>query len=414
MFGIMVYFQNAKKVKFDNEPSLGGLQTSNVLDAQNRLINSGALPTTRKVTLLAVGDIMMHQSQLDASYNKKTNTYDFSKFFVNIKPYLKDADIVYANLETPVAGKDLKYSGYPKFNAPTEILDEMKSNYFTHVSLANNHTLDRGVAGLINTIKNVEEVGLVGFGTREGTSTNYKITEKNGLKIGFLSYTYDTNGLTLPKGKAGMISYINKEQIVKDISDLKKQNVDVVTIALHFGIEYKLQENSAQRDLAQLACNSGADIILGDHPHVLQPIVFLNDKISASNRKCLAIYSLGNFISGMSNPYTDLGGILKVEIEKKAVVGGGAGGGESGVDNSGIVDNRGINEGVNSEGETLSLTPSFFATWVKRGTDKTGSKYYTVLPLDADKIPADINITDTEKKRLDTYRSFVDLKIKVW
>jgi poly-gamma-glutamate synthesis protein (capsule biosynthesis protein) len=344
-------------------------------------------PSVKKVTMIAVGDIMMHQSQLDATYNKKTDSYDFSSFFENINKYLKDGDIVYANLETPVAGKSLKYTGYPKFNAPTEILGELKDNYFTHLSLANNHALDRGAVGLSSTIKNVEEAGLVGFGAREASSTNYQITEKSGLKMGFLSYTYDTNGLTLPKSKGGMLSYINKEQIVRDIKDLKIQNVDVITVALHFGIEYKLQENASQRELAKLACDNGADIILGDHPHVLQPIKFLED---LNGRKCLVIYSLGNFISGMTNPYTDLGGILNIEITKTGV------------------------EGDNFNGSMISMNPNFVATWVKRGTNTDGSRYYTILPLDADKIPSGIKITSSEQRRLELYRNFVDTKIKAY
>ena len=382
-------------------------------------------PIVKKITLLAVGDIMTHQEQLDSAYDKGTGVYDFSDYFLNINPYLKGGDIVYANLETPVAGSVLKYSGYPKFNAPTELLAELKNNYFTHVSLSNNHALDRGQMGLEVTIKNVENAGLVGIGARilpdiyfvtsASASTspssspisdtksnsqvsnpdfpNYQITEKNGLKIGFLAYTYDTNGLILPKAKKGELSYINKNQIAKDISDLKNQKVDTIVTALHFGIEYKLEENASQRDLAQFACDNGADIILGDHPHVLEPIVYLSATSTGQNsvgRKCLVIYSLGNFISAMPNLYTDLGGILKVEITKTETTG-----------SDGVV-----------ASSSLTMSPDFFATWVKRGTNKDGSKYYTVLPLDADKIPKDIEVTSTEQKRLEIYRDFVDTKIK--
>lgn len=383
MFGSIVYYQYGKNVNFDNDNELINLQKASAMESQKLNV-----PVSKKITLLAVGDIMMHQAQLDATYNKKTDAYNFSNFFVNIKPYLNNADIVYANLETPIAGKELKYSGYPKFNAPIELLTELKNNYFTHLSLANNHALDRGTVGLSNTIKNVNDSGFVSFGAREldeANTENYKITEKNGMKVGFLAYTYDTNGLVLPKNKVGMISYINKEQIVKDISDLKKQNVDVVVTAIHFGVEYKLEENATQRELAQLACDNGADIILGDHPHVLEPIVYLND--SVNDKKCLVIYSLGNFISGMTNPYTDLGGILKIDITKT------------------------FNARDNTYSGPLSISPSFLGTWVKRGTNKDGSKYFTVLPLDADKIPQEIDITKTEQGRLETYRKFVDTKI---
>jgi len=288
--------------------------------------------------------------------------------------------------------------------------------------LANNHALDRGVVGLENTIKNVDASGLIGFGARLVTPTvatstvaaltaststtststsaipNYKITEKNGLRIGFLSYTYGTNGLSLPKSKSGMLSYINKDQISKDIKDLKKQNVDAVVVAMHFGVEYKLDENANQRDLAQFTCDNGADIVLGDHPHVLEPITYLNDK------KCLVIYSLGNFISVMPNLYMDLGGILKVEITKNE-------GGDVGTGNG-----AGTSVGAGSASSStssISMKPDFIATWVKRGTGSDGRRYYTVLPLDISKISSGIKITDSEAKRIEMYKNYIDTKIRV-
>jgi poly-gamma-glutamate capsule biosynthesis protein CapA/YwtB (metallophosphatase superfamily) len=332
-------------------------------------------PPIKKITLFAVGDIMMHKSQILAGYNKKTDSFDFSSFFKNINTYLKDGDIVYGNLESPIAGQKFKYTGYPAFNAPEELLVEIKKNFFTHLSLTNNHALDRGYVGLSNTIENVKKYGFVGFGARnDSTKPNYEITEKNGLSIGFLAYTYGTNSITLPKSKKYMLSYINKNQIKIDIEELKKQNVDVVVVAIHFGDEYKLQENIFQKDIAQSVCDSGANIVLGSHPHVLEPIVFLNDK------KCLVTYSLGNFISSMSQIYTDLGGILKIEISK--------------------------------ENEIIYLKPEFMGTWVKRGFDKNGLRYYTILPLDIDKIPNEIELTKTEKSRLEKYRNFINTKIK--
>jgi poly-gamma-glutamate synthesis protein (capsule biosynthesis protein) len=412
-----VYYQQKTIVSADNHVDIASIfsffvsktpavvaltsaQSANVSNSDSEVLVNSSQSTkavvsdepkiVKKITLLAVGDIMMHQNQIDSAYNKSADSYDFSEYFKNINSYLKDGNIVYANLETPVAGKDLKYSGYPRFNAPTEILGELKNNYFTHLALANNHALDRGVVGLSNTIKNVEEAGMITLGARElessasSSTINYQITEKNGIKVGFLAYTYGTNGITLPKNKAGMLSYTDKEQIVKDISDLKKQNVDVITVGLHFGVEYSRTENASQRSLAQFACDNGADIILGDHPHVLQPIVYLNN--STNDKKCLAIYSLSNFISGMPNLYTDLGGILKVDISKD--------------------DSLGINS------SSITIQPEFFGTWVKRGTDKSGSKYFTILPLDADKIPEGIEVTKTEEARLKTYRTFVDTKIK--
>lgn len=351
---------------------------TNTLTAQASDVVS-EMPTTvqsKKVTLVAVGDVMMHQSELSAGYDKKTDTYNFDNLFTNIKSYL-EGDIVYANLETPVAGKELKYSGYPNFNAPAELLTALKNSNFTHLSLANNHTLDRGAKGIANTVKNVTDMGFTALGTRsDNTKVNFEITEKNGLRIGFLSYTYGTNGLKLSDKNSFMLSYINKDQIKKDILDLKKENIDATVVTLHFGEEYKLTQNKFQEDIAKLACDNGADIVLGSHPHVLQPIKYIN------NGKCLVAYSLGNFISGMSANYTDLGGILKVEISK--------------------------------ENDSVRTTPEFIGTWVKRSTDSRGLKNFTVVPLDVDKIPSTINVTKMEEARLKNYRNFVDTKIKTY
>lgn len=325
-------------------------------------------------TIVAVGDVMVHKSELDAAFDKSTNTYNFENIFTNIKPYLK-GDIVYGNLEAPIAGQELKYTGYPTFNAPIEIVKTLKENFFTHLSVANNHALDRGSVGLSHTVSNVESSGIIALGARnDKTKTNFQVSEINGLKIGFLSYTYGTNGFKLSPEKAYMLSYINRDQIKKGIEDLKKQNIDATVVTFHFGEEYKLVANTFQKEIAQLACDSGADIVLGAHPHVLEPIVYLN------SGKCLVAYSLGNFISGMSAPYTDLGGILKIGISKKDNI--------------------------------LSMTPEFMGTWVKRAYNKAGIRTFTVVPLDTDKIPENVIVTKTEQERLANYRTFVENNIK--
>ena len=331
----------------------------------------------KKVVLLAVGDIMMHQSQLNFAYDIKTKNYDFSNYFKYINSYLAEGDIVYANLETPVAGEEFKYSGYPRFNAPISILSELKNNYFTHLSLANNHALDQGSKGLSNTIKNVRDFGFVILGARDDIlKSNYEIYEKNGLRVGLISYTYGANGFVLPSSKSFMLSVVDKEKIIKDLNDLKMQDVDIIVSAIHFGQEYELANDKYQKEIAELACTSGADIVLGTHPHTLEPIEYLN------NGECLVAYSLGNFISGMSKSYTDLGGILKIEIIK--------------------------------EGDDISLTPDFMGTWVRRGYDDRGLRDYQIVPLPKDKIPEELEITEIEEARLDIYRDFVETKIKVF
>ena len=339
-------------------------------------IDNTEVASNQKVTLIAVGDVMMHDTEMKAGYDAKTDTYSFDDLFINIKPFLS-GDIVYANLETPVAGKELKYGGYPNFNAPNELLDALKNSYFTHLSLANNHALDRGAVGLSNTVKNVENLNFVALGARNDNSkNNFEITEINGVRFGFLSYTYGTNGLKLSDENSYMLSYINKVQIKKDIIDLKSKGVDVTIATFHFGEEYRLTENEYQKDIASFACANGADMVLGAHPHVLQPIVYLNDN------KCLVAYSLGNFVSGMSSEYKDLGGVLKVEITKKD--------------------------------DVIEMVPDFMGTWVKRSTDANGMKTFTVVPLPKDKIPDTIPVTKAEEIRLEMYRKFIDTKIKTY
>ncbi len=327
-----------------------------------------------KVTLMAVGDIMMHKTQLDAGYNKETDSYNFGTFFKYIAPTLKEGDIVYGNLETPVAGRERKYTGYPNFNAPQELLTELKNNYFTHLSIANNHSLDRGAKGIRATVENIDALGFTRVGARsDRLESTYKITEKNGLRIGFLSYTYGVNGNRLPKDQDYMLSYIDKNNIKNDIAVVKKEQVDAVVVYFHFGVEYKTTQNKFQKEIAQLACDSGATIVLGAHPHVLEPITTLN------RGNCLVAYSLGNFISGMSALYTDLGGILKVTITKL--------------------------------GDTITTQPEFIPTWVQRGRNSAGVRTFTVLPLDMTKIPNDITVTKAEQKRIRAYQTFVDTKI---
>lgn len=371
----MTFLYTGKVFVYDSIQNIKYAEIQSNLTTQAIRANLAEMQKPKKITLLAVGDIMMHESQLTAGYEKESKTYNFSEYFKYVNSYLKEGNIVYANLETPIAGEKLKYSGYPRFNAPNELLLELKNNYFTHLSLANNHSLDQGSLGLSNTIKNVSDFGFVGLGARDDIlKPNYEITEKNGMRIGFLSYSYGENGFTLPEDKSFMLSHINKEQIVKDLEELKNQNVDIVVTAFHFGQEYKLQEDESQKEIANLACTNGANIVLGTHPHVLEPTEFTNEG------KCLVAYSLGNFISGMSNLYTDLGGILKIEITK--------------------------------ENENISIIPEFMGTWVKRGYDEKGIRYFSVIPLSEDKIPEEVKITNVEQKKLETYRNFVETKIK--
>ncbi|OPA73236.1 capsular biosynthesis protein [Paenibacillus selenitireducens] len=274
---------------------------------------------TKEAKLVAVGDIMMHMPQLPSYYNKAKGTYNFNPFFTQVKPLLTQGDFVWANLETPIAGADLRYSGFPMFNAPAEVAAALKYAGFNIVSTANNHALDRKEIGVIRTLKRLKEQGLTTKGTAasQAEANELTIITKNDIQMGILAYTYGTNGITVPADKSYLISLINPIQMKRDIQSLRDAGADVVVIALHFGIEYQREPSARQQQLARSLIEAGADIILGSHTHVVQPLEEVHvTQLDGTTRKGYIIYSMGNFISNQKDEYTDYGVIFNATIRK--------------------------------------------------------------------------------------------------
>ncbi|WP_314590088.1 CapA family protein [Paenibacillus terrigena] len=274
---------------------------------------------TKEAKLVAVGDVMMHMPQMPAYYNKSTGKYNFNPYFTQIKPILEQGDFVWANLETPIAGADLRYSGFPMFNAPPELASALKYAGFNIVTTANNHAMDRKEVGVIRTLQRLKEQGFVTKGTAASEDEAKKLTimTKNDIKMGILAYTYGTNGITLPRDKPYLVSHLSPLRIKDDIRALREAGADVVVIALHFGIEYQREPNSTQQQLTRSLIQAGADIILGSHPHVIQPLEQVKvTESDGSVRKGYIIYSMGNFISNMKDEYTDYGVIFSADIQK--------------------------------------------------------------------------------------------------
>lgn len=268
---------------------------------------------------IGVGDIMSHTPQLPGAYNKETDSYDFMPYFEPITSLLDEGDWVMANLETPIAGKEIGYSGYPTFNAPIELAQALWDSGFNVLSTANNHSLDKGEKGILNTLENLHNIGFTTVGTASSTEDAEKITiiDHNDIKMGFLSYTYGTNGIPIPQGKPYLINLIDKEAIIADMTKLRDAGADVITIALHFGIEYQIAPSEEQKKLARELIAAGADIIAGSHPHVLQPYELLSSYDENGNeRQGLIIYSMGNFISNQRGNSKDYGAIFQVNIRK--------------------------------------------------------------------------------------------------
>ncbi len=277
-------------------------------------------PEIKEATLIAVGDIMMHSTQTRSGYDAKRQTYNFDNFFTPVKNILSKGDWVIGNLETPLAGEDAGgYTGYPLFNAPAELADAAKKAGFNILTTANNHALDRGEKGVIRTIANLRDRKIPSTGTAGSVAEASRtlISTKNNISLAILAYTYGTNGIPIPQGKDYLVSLIDEKKIIKDIAKARKQGADIVTISLHFGDEYQRQPNPQQKQLVENLLKAGADIILGSHPHVVQPYkIFKFPGKNGKTRKAVAIYSMGNFISGQTKDYTDLGVIFQVSIRK--------------------------------------------------------------------------------------------------
>ena len=275
----------------------------------------------KEAQLIAVGDIMMHSTQTISGYDAKKQTYNFDSFFAPVKSILSKGDWVTGNLETPLAGEDAGgYTGYPLFNAPAQLLDAAKKAGFNILTTANNHALDRGETGVIRTIANIRDRKIASTGTATSTAEASRtlISTKNNISLAMLAYTYGTNGIPIPKGKDYLVALIDEKKIVKDIAQARKKGADIIAISLHFGDEYQRQPNTQQKQLVENLLKAGADIILGSHPHVVQPYkIFKFPGKNGKTRKAVAIYSMGNFISGQTKDYTDLGVILQVNIRKR-------------------------------------------------------------------------------------------------
>ena len=273
-----------------------------------------------KVSLVAAGDNLIHPNIYIDAYSRGNagKRYDFLPVYSDVADMIASADIAFINQETVMAGADYGYSGYPCFNAPQELGCDLVTLGFDVVNIANNHMLDMGAHGLSDTIDfwHTQPVTLIGGYTDENDYAGLRITEADGIKIAWLSYTFGTNGITKSPSSDVVIPYIDDETILSDIARAKDAS-DFVIVSIHWGEENTQTPTGEQRRLAELIANGGADFILGHHSHALQPIEWIH----TDRKDVLCVYSLGNFISGMVRPVNLVGGLLSLDI-----VGDGKGG----------------------------------------------------------------------------------------
>jgi poly-gamma-glutamate synthesis protein (capsule biosynthesis protein) len=266
-----------------------------------------------QVTLAAIGDILIHDKvYIDAK--QKDGTYNFNRIFSRVSNLLQAPDILVANQETMIGGKDLRLSSYPTFNSPHEIGDALKVAGVDVVTIANNHALDRGEKVIQSALTYWDTLGIpyTGAFKSQNDRDNIRTVTRNEITFSFLSYTYGTNGISTPKGKPFLVNRIDDSQIRTDVEQAKQLS-DVIVVALHWGNEYQRFPDASQTSLAQKLANMGVHIIIGNHPHVLQPPAWVEGK---QGHRAFVIYSLGNFLSAQINLYKQVGGMAIIDVLK--------------------------------------------------------------------------------------------------
>nr|WP_232824223.1 CapA family protein [Paraliobacillus zengyii] len=270
------------------------------------------VPKTTSIQLAAIGDMLIHERVYNDAQTE--SGYNFMPMLQKVVPYLSEPTITMANQETMIGGEGIGLSTYPQFNSPYQVGDGLKEAGVDIVSLANNHTLDRGEEAIQNALNYWDEIDMnyTGAYKNEADSQEIRILEEEDIAISFLSYTYGTNGLPVPEGKDYLVNLIDQEAMSSDVKDAEEVS-DVIVMNLHFGTEYERMPNDEQKELVQYVADLGVDIIIGHHPHVLQPMEWVEGK---SGNKTFVAYSLGNFLSGQDEFYRRIGGMVELTVEK--------------------------------------------------------------------------------------------------
>ena len=281
-------------------------------------------PKVYKASLIAAGDNLIHSSVYkDANKNADYKGYDFKPMYELIKPIVSKYDIAYYNQETILGGTKLGLSDYPTFNSPQEVGDAMMDAGFNLVSLATNHTIDRGEKAVLSSYdywQKQSSVLTAGSYSSEEERNKVRVKKVNNITYTMLNYTYGTNGIKVPTDKEYLVNvwptsysvndpdkdekYQSYKETVKEDINRVRDKVDVLIVAMHWGVEYTHVPTNYEKDMAEFLASQGVDIIIGTHPHVVQPVDFIDDT--------LVIYSLGNFISAQDNAgnYQKLVGLM--------------------------------------------------------------------------------------------------------
>ena len=263
------------------------------------------------ITLVATGDILMHNTVIASG--KQSENYNYDHLYAPVKHLIEEGDYASVNLESALAGPSSGYTGYPVFNSPDSIATALKNAGFDLVVTASNHIMDRGYQGALRTMDVLRQAGLDTTGTYKSPEEKKTLLIKNirGVKVGYLAYSYGTNGIALPADKPYFFNSLDKDKVIADISALRPQ-VDLVVLILHWGVEYSPYPTEQQRKLATEFFQRGADVILGSHPHVIQPM----ETMQINGHDKFVIYSMGNSMGNQNGVGRNSGVILKLQFTK--------------------------------------------------------------------------------------------------
>ena len=268
-----IFFFSACNLTPDTTVSKDGTTPYEETEPSNNIIEEEVIENKIVTsTILATGDIMFHMPQVRAAYEANNKTYDFTDVFKYVKRHIESADLSISNFETVTAGSEIGFSGFPNFNSPEATLIAIKDAGFQVLTTANNHCLDQGKKGLINTIDAIGEQDMKNIGTYKEPDTPILIEEINEIKLALLSYTYGFNGMeyTLTEEEQGyMVNKIDEDKIKTDIESAKVLGADMVVIFIHWGNEYQGEPSEEQIELGRKMVEWGANIIFGSHPHVI-------------------------------------------------------------------------------------------------------------------------------------------------
>lgn len=331
--------------------------------------------TIAEAVVGSTGDFLIHTPLLTNYYDAATDTYSYDRVFTHVKPYYKQMDWMVGNLEVTLAGDAYKYQGYPSFNAPDTLIDAMLDSGMDMLLTANNHSFDTRAVGFNRTRSVLKTKGLPFIGTRDKADKPYRVQTINGIKIGMINYTYQTyredgqkalNGILMTSDTAPLINSFDYNKLnafytemERNIAAMKQDGAEAIMLYIHWGNEYQLKPNSYQKTIAQKMCDLGVDVIVGGHPHVIQPIEILTSSVSGKTTVCA--YSVGNELSNQRIAYMDL---------------------KTGHTEDGMILQTTF--GKTADGKVLVTDVDVLPTWVH--TYKEGNKtYYDIIPLDTTK-----------------------------